>query len=301
MKGVNFYIGIDSLKFGYKTDDKIRFQELINLLEIEGVPYFEGFRMTKINNPNHELSFRVDINLIDKWYEYGVLLINGKFDKSVVNGDADEEQENEESGSYMIWFEFLNPCLYNDKISSEEMFSYLDYITSYLELKIYSITKLDIYIDSNINTAKRFKSAIRNLDLELILLNKKILDRKKTLVGISFLHTSNRIKYNSPTCYINTHDKDISLCLYDKTVEVKTNQKQYILEAHNSGKNNIYRTELRLKWKPMKEFLIKNNITLYDCYLKLEDKSFLFDLFEYFSNRLVRFKKDRLTINILEL
>jgi len=199
------------------------------------------------------------------------------------------------------WLRIENKILYNKSCISTTI-STIYWIQDDLDLEFNNITSLDIALDSNINWFKRIKNAIRNELLIPIVLNKAYPNvGEEEIEPIDFRHKDNRRRYCSNTIYINNSDKDMILNVYDKGKEIIKSGKKYIRDWFNS-KGNIYRAEIRLKNKSLNEYCDKNNISQYDLYMQILDDNILFDIYYFFSNRLIHFvDSSRNQISFLQL
>ena len=171
-----------------------------------------------------------------------------------------------------------------------------------LGLEFNNITALDIALDSNISWFRRIKNAIRNKSLIPIVLNRAYPNvGEEEIEPIDFRHKDNRKRYTSNTMYINNSDKDMIFNVYDKGKEIIKSGKLYIREWFNS-EGNINRAEIRLKNKSLNEYCEKNNISQYDLYMQLSDDNKLFDIYYFFSNRIIHFvDSSRNKISFLQL
>jgi hypothetical protein len=62
----------------------------------------------------------------------------------------------------------------------------------------------------------------------------------------------------------------------------------YIRDWFNT-KGNIYRAEIRIKNKSLNEYCEKNNLSQYDIYMQLSNDELLFDIYCFFTYRLIHF------------
>jgi hypothetical protein len=100
---------------------------------------------------------------------------------------------------------------------------------------------------------------------------------------------------------IKNADKDMEIDLYDKSNEISDTNKDYIREDFGI-KSNIFRNEVRLKKSALKDYLDYRKLKWEDFYIRLIDFDFLFDVYYFFQNKMIRFaNKKRETISILEL
>lgn len=209
--------------------------------------------------------------------------------------------ENDNDIIRYCWLRIENRILYNKSCISTTI-STMYWIQDDLGLEFNNITALDIALDSNISWFRRIKNAIRNKSLIPIVLNRAYPNvGEEEIEPIDFRHKDNRKRYTSNTMYINNSDKDMIFNVYDKGKEILKSGKLYIREWFNS-EGNINRAEIRLKNKSLNEYCEKNNISQYDLYMQLSDDNKLFDIYYFFSNRIIHFvDSSRNKISFLQL
>ena len=185
------------------------------------------------------------------------------------------------------WLKIDNKILYNKSCISTTFHS-IYYIQDDLGLEFNNITSVDIALDSNVCWFKRIKSAIRNNQLTPIILNKSYSNMKEEIEPVVYDHRGDRIKYRSNTMYISNSDKDMIFSTYDKSKEIISSGKTYIRDWFDS-KGKIFRAEIRLKNKSLNDFCDKFNLQQYDLYMRLFDEELWFDIYYFYSNRIIRF------------
>ncbi len=288
-KGIKVKINLDKVEICY-----VGSKELIDNIEDTKHWVRDHYYLEYEENENKDkretiLSIYVDDfeNKEDK-VKFGTLKFGNSF------------ETNEDKIRY-CWLRIENRILYNKSCISTTI-STIYWIQDDLGLEFNNITSLDIALDSNICWFKRIKNAIRNKSLIPIVLNKAYPNiGVEEIEPIDFRHKDNRKRYCSNTMYINNSDKDMIFNVYDKGKEIIKSGKMYIRDWFNS-KGNIYRAEIRLKNKSLNEFCEKNNISQYDIYMQLSNDSLMFDIYYFFSNRLIHFTDStRNKISILQL
>ena len=212
-----------------------------------------------------------------------------------------DDFENDNDIIRYCWLRIENRILYNKSCISTTI-STMYWIQDDLGLEFNNITALDIALDSNISWFRRIKNAIRNKSLIPIVLNRAYPNvGEEEIEPIDFRHKDNRKRYTSNTMYINNSDKDMIFNVYDKGKEIIKSGKLYIREWFNS-EGNINRAEIRLKNKSLNEYCEKYNISQYDIYMQLSNDSLMFDIYYFFSNRLIHFvDASRNKISFLQL
>lgn len=155
-------------------------------------------------------------------------------------------------GSYnanrqQFYFQFENKALYTDGFA----YGCLDYITSYIGLDFYQVSKLDLAFDCNRDINKQIYRICRNecvtiygttYQYDVVINGKKV--RLKDDSPIKWICNGTReqpLKNKPPV--IHNGKKTISLKAYDKVKEIRqASGKDYILDGWKS--RNMYRVEI---------------------------------------------------------
>lgn len=219
-----------------------------------------------------------------EWMHYGKIKIGSTFEK-------------EEDELRYVWIRVDNRALYT-RFPCGNIVPFLYFIADTIGLTFNNITKLDIAFDSNVNYFKRIKSAIKDKSLVPVVLGKAYPEAKEIIPAIGYYHTADRERYRTSTIILSSKDKEMSLCGYNKSHEVMESEKDYILEGMAG---TVYRLEVRLRKKSLRDFLDSERLDFEKLYLSLTDTSLLFQIYLHFANRLIRFRKGRDTVSILEL
>lgn len=273
-------LNIDRLEICYTADT-----ETIEALKDTMYQELDGFRIKSIeSNNNRETYLQIDIRNSEDWIKFGTIKMGSTF----------EEEER------YIWLKVDNRMLYEPVYPTISAASYIYYIADTLRLSYNNITRLDIAIDSQRNLFNRTKRAIRNKELTPIVLGKAYENPKEIITKLLYIHTADRRRYRTGNISLSSSDKDAALCIYNKTEEIAESGKDYIAEW-DAIKGTIYRTEVRLKRGAIKEYMVSRGKPSEEVYLYLQDKEILFDIFLFFSNRLLRFRKGREIFSILDL
>ena len=286
MKGIKHRLNIDKLTLCY-----IASKSIVDELENTKVWACDGFRIDRVEEfeTNNETYLKISISEPneEEYKEYALIKIGNKFEK-------------EEDDKRYVWIMIDNRIFYGYNRYSNDL-NYIFYIADYLKLEFNNITDIHIALNSNINWFCKVKKAIRNLSLIPIILNKKYLNEKEIIDKVLYLHTADRKRYRTDTMIIKNAEKDMEIDLYDKTNEIIESNKEYIKDDFG-GNTNIFRNEVRLKKTALKDFLDYKGINWEDFYMRLTDFEFLFDVYIYFQNKIIRFtNKKRELISILEL
>ena len=286
MKGIKHRLNIDKLTLCY-----IASKSIVDELENTKVWVCDGFRIDRVEEfeTNNETYLKISISEPneEEYKEYALIKIGNKFEK-------------EEDDKRYVWIMIDNRIFYGYNRYSNDL-NYIFYIADYLKLEFNNITDIHIALNSNINWFCKVKKAIRNLSLIPIILNKKYPNEKEIIDKVLYLHTADRKRYRTDTMIIKNAEKDMEIDLYDKTNEIIESNKEYIKDDFG-GNTNIFRNEVRLKKTALKDFLNYKGINWEDFYMRLTDFEFLFDVYIYFQNKIIRFtNKKRDSISILEL
>ena len=287
MKGIKYRLNIDQLILCYVAQ-----KEIVDDLENTKEWISDGFRIDKIESIEKENETFLKVSILepqkeDSYKEYAIIKIGNTFEK-------------EDDTKRYVWIMIDNKVFYGYKKYSNDL-SYIYYIADSLKLEFNNITEIHIALNSNINWFNKVKKAIRNLLLTPIILNKKYPNEKEIIDKILYLHTADRKRYRTDTMIIKNADKDMEIDLYDKSNEISDTNKEYIREDFGI-KSNIFRNEVRLKKTALKDYLDYRELKWEDFYMRLIDFDFLFDVYNFFQNKIIRFaNRKRETISILEL
>lgn len=208
--------------------------------------------------------------------------------------------EDEASPFRYIWLRIDNRVLYTPLYPSVSIAPFLYFIADDLSLSFNNITRLDIALDSSVNYPVRIKKAVRNLDITPVILRKAYTDPKEIIDRLLYIHSGDRIRYRTSTITISSKDKDIALCAYNKSEEIEESGKDYIREWENI-KPTIYRLEVRTKRAALMDYLEKKSLSHEDLYFRLFEKDLLLDLFQFYADRMIHFRKGRSFLSVLEL
>lgn len=274
-----FYsIGIDKLTLCYNIVDNSILHSINNEEEID----MGYFRLKRIKSGHFRNSFLIlslwdapDLNGLT-WQVYGVL----KFARYT---------DNEEKG-IMAWIYFDNHTLYKQVYPDVSSIIYAEYISEHLGLELRNITEIEIYFDTNSNAPKYIKKILKDDSIKTIL-NGNIVDRKINVKEIRYLHTGTLDVYKDMTIYVKQADsKGFRMKAYNKKKEIaESSHKTYIMEWHQlTPSKKLYRLELSLKHRHLKEYIMNNGIVL--THNLFTDREFLFDCFLHFADRLLRFE-----------
>lgn len=303
MKKNKSVISVDKLTLCYKASDDFinKLNEYNELIDSD-----DCFHLMRI--PNDDALFTNSFEVIIKGTFFDG---SGRtHQKKFATLRTKSHPVSEEKSNY-VWLYVENWVFYETFVVLQGKHSWLtcvDYIVDELGLSFNNITSLDIALDTNINFAKRIKSAQFNDDYEVILNGTLRSDKKELLNEILHIQTGDQCRLRTLSIYITPKKQNgLSLKVYDKKRELGKSNKTYIPQW-NELKNSDYRIELTLKNEHLKEFnkqkgeVIPDELLMATLASQQESQDPLFDMLYYFSNRLLRFKpKGRKAISIFQL
>lgn len=212
----------------------------------------------------------------------------------------------------LCFFRFENRVLYEflsmDVATGQRynLISVWDNIADDLGLVYNNITEIEIACDTSFNLGAKVRKMVKDYQhYEMFANGKKITDPNRLIDNYheTFSRSRKRLqKY--PTIYFDQAKKDAPLLrIYNKSDEIDSNdnEKDYI-SAWN-GFAPIYRMEVRLKSNSIKEFLKTYTPDMdYPSPLQmLQSPHFLFMAWQFFTDRLVFFRKDGEDIHLADL
>ena len=285
MKGKRYKLNIDRLELCY-----IATREVIDNLEDTSFWEKEGYRLQEISRDRIETTFKIEVvapGTESGWFLYAWLRIGNKFEKV------------EDSFRY-CWISLDNRALYTPGKDYGEL-PYIYWIEEDLGLKFNNISYLEIALDSNVNWFKRVRSALRTEELTPVILGKAYRNMKDRIKNLLYIHTGDRIRYRTNTLSLKSANGEISLEIYNKGEEIEESGKQYIRECFGLPSVGCFRLEVKVRNRALEDFCRSYGLTQYDIYMKLLDRSLLFDLWLYYCNKLLRFKEKRSQVSIVQL
>lgn len=283
MKGRRYKFNIDRLEICYTAP-----REVIDSLEDTTFWEREGYRLQEVSRDRIEATFKIEVitpGVEREWVVFAWLRIGNRFEK-------------EEDTFRYCWISLDNRALYTPGKDYGEL-PYLYWIIDDLGLEFHNITDMEISLDSNVNWFRRVRAAIRNEEVTPIVLGKAYPDREEIISRLLYIHTGDRLRYRTDTLIVK--GADTSLKLYDKGREVVENGKEYIRECFGLRSGGLYRAEVKVNNKAISDYCTSIGCTQYDIYMKLLDRSQLFELWHSFTNKLLRFKEKRTQVSLLQL
>lgn len=278
MKGRRYKLNLDRLEVCYTAP-----REVIDSLEDTTFWDRVEYRLQEVSRDKIEATFKIEVlppGVEREWEVFAWLRIGNRFEK-------------EEDSSRFCWIRLENRVLYNGELS------YLYYIADDLGLEFHNITELEIAVDSNVNWFRRVRAALRSEELTPVVLGKAYPDKEEIISRLLYIHTGDRIRYRTDTLVVK--GADTSLKLYDKGREIGESDKDYIRECFGLRSGGLFRAEAKVNNRALSDYCSSVGGTQYDIYMKLLDRSLLFELWLYYSNKLLRFKEKRIQVSIIQL
>lgn len=285
MKGKRYKLNIDRLELCYTAP-----REVIDSLEEATSWDREGYRLQEVSRDRIETTFKIEViapGTESGWFLYAWLRIGNRFEK-------------EEDTSRYCWIALDNRALYTPGKDYGEL-PYIYWIEEDLGLKFNNISYLEIALDSNVNWFKRVRSALRTEELTPVILGKAYRNMKDRIKNLLYIHTGDRIRYRTNTLSLKSANGEISLEIYNKGEEIEESGKQYISECFGLPSVGCFRLEVKVRNRALEDFCRSYGLTQYDIYMKLLDRSLLFELWLYYCNKLFRFKEKRNQVSLLQL
>jgi hypothetical protein len=283
MKGKRYKLNIDRLEVCYTAP-----REVIDSLEEATFWDREGYRIQEVSRDRIEATFKIEIltpGVEREWVVFAWLRIGNRFEK-------------EEDSSRFCWIRLENNVLYAPG-SDFGWLSFLYWIADDMGLEFHNITDIEIALDSNVNWFRRVRAAIRSVELTPVVLGRAYPDREEVIPRLLYIHTGDRRRYRTDTLVVK--GGETSLKLYDKDKEIEDSGKEYIRESFGLFSGGLFRAEVRANNRALSDYCASSSCTQYDIYMKLLDRGYIFEIWLYYCNRLLRFKEKRNQVALLQL
>ena len=282
MRGRRYKLNIDRLEVCYKAP-----RELMDSLEDTRSWEREGYRLQEFSRDRIETVLKIEVYVPGGGLEvFAWLRIGNKF-------------ESEEDTFRYCWITLENKALYTKGKEYGEL-PYLYWIEEDLGLEFNNISYLELAIDSNVNWCRRVRAAIRTEELTPIVLGRAYKDMKERIKKLLYLHTADRIRYRTGTLSLKSANGEVALEVYDKGEEIEESGKHYIRDCFGLP-GGLYRLEVKVRNRAFTDFCKAYGLTRYDIYMRLLDKSLLFELWLFFCDKLLRFKEGREKLSLVQL
>lgn len=278
---------------------------------------------SKFNVDTLKLSFEI---LSERWegicqYEQGSLLDYSEmgFLMKIFEIDTDNNGTINKVSCNVIWFggeqdgeqigilTFCSPSIYNGRafftLSNKQLYRTPMYVINelwnVLDLKLKSITQMDIALDKTSNSIRNIRRMIQDHENYDMIRNGRVITApKEKIENYKECRGRSRTKLDKyPTLYFDLREKRTpELKLYNKTKEIQEeSNKNYITEVNGFGKDTFYRLELKLYWQDIKKLMEMCDIDIedYECLIKLTSEETLQAMFEEVVPRLIRFREKK--------
>lgn len=195
----------------------------------------------------------------------------------------------------------------------------IDYLVDKLSLELHQVSSFELALDTTIDCSMAILGAIRDKSLTTIQLGHKVISRDDDLNAIGFEFFGNSDCFTRCAMRIrkkegkakNDKQSNAQLYGYNKTLEVKKSNKQYILDTIGITDATVYRLEVRMDSHTINNYLNskykksgyhkfeKNGLLLYEYILNPNTYE---TLFNELSSRFIRFRPKRgKIVNIAEI
>ena len=164
----------------------------------------------------------------------------------------------------LCFFEFANSALYKCcAYNYEGKYNYqscLQYVSDALNVKLNSLTEIELAVDINFNPIPLIRKLIKDYDnYEMIRNGKRIIDEKRKIDNYGeFFSRSRKRLDRTPTLYFSQERTDgLQMKIYDKIKEIKEESptKSYVEEWNDFNGNKLFRLEITVKWEQYKKWL----------------------------------------------
>lgn len=188
----------------------------------------------------------------------------------------------------------------NERLYDDWTLGGITYLEQALHLSFIRISKLHICFDANTNIVNQFYRILHDTKGYGLVINNRVVKDEEELEDVLHISTGTRKntrKHKSPL--VKDKEHSIELSFYDKTHELTTTEKAYIPSA--IGFSKIWRLEARMNdSRAVMRVLEKAHIDELDMYMSLFDEAYLFRAFIAAMDKVIRVKKGKQTLNLLE-
>lgn len=283
-KGFKLGLHLDRLEVCY-----IASSEIVDGLENTKFWVRDGYRLRLLENESDNVESVLKVDVVDPesetgYKDYARIRVGNRFEK-----DTDSFR--------YCWLRLENSVLYQPP----HELSYIYWIEEDMGLEFNNFSDIELAMDSNQNFFKRVKSAVRDKELTPIVLGKAYPETGEIIPSLKYLHTGDRVRYRTDTLIVKSQDNTLALELYDKGREIEESGKDYIRESFG-GSSGLFRAEVKLRNRALQDFCRKYGTTQEDIYRSITDKGILFELWLFYSDKLLRFVDgSRRKVSLLQL
>lgn len=281
-------VQIDALSICYQANTS--FLKTLSEVPMEQYVNFSNISLNRVNGRYFDSVFAVRVWKENQEIDFGRL----KFNNTSLLDDSVQHN--------MVWFTISNKILYSDE------FKNLNNITNILNIEFLHITHIDLCLDTSINIARKAKRLYTSENYDVILNRKRIKDRTMDNPEVSFQYFGSQNRalkhltaYFKQKSALNNKNDGITICSYDKKVEVEdVSHKYYILDFYGNPQR-LFRTEVRLNRENVKSFLANKYLPDNTSLNSLLDQSFLNEMFFFFMDSVIHFRENRKLISWREI
>ena len=281
MKTNNLELNIDKFEIAYRLN--LHTKELFdNIDEALDMYNFEIIRTNK-----------------EKEYENTFDIIIPEYDEKI--GIFKKKYATIYYGSNNIFRQHLYLKIENEELYKEN-FGILDYLEDCLDLEFLLNSEIELAVDTDFNIISRFYRLLKNKKYTPKILKKYYYDMNKEISNVlNFSKGTRNNPFKFKSFYIKNKEGGLELKCYDKLKEITDNgnEKQYIKDK--LGFNNIFRLEVNVKHKLLKDTLNKMKITDMDIRYNLFNKDFISNLYIELLNRLIMIRYKENNYNFLSI
>ena len=280
MKDYRIMFNIDSLEITYELNDNIK--TFFNSIDKSKQFYdIEIIRTNKFEN------YKYTFDILVPEYENNNIIM--------------KKYATIYFGSYCKFRQHLYLKIENEQLYKGNLII-LDYIEEIFELNVINDSYIELAVDVDYDIVSKFYRLLKNKNYTLKILRNLYNDMNEEITDILHISKGTRNNpYKFKSFYIENKEKGLKLVCYDKSKEIldNNNEKHYIKELY--GFDNIYRLEIRVHHKMLKDTL--NTMKISDLYLhnNLLNKDFLFDIYINLMNRLIKIIYKNNEYNLLSI
>lgn len=164
----------------------------------------------------------------------------------------------------LCFFKFANSALYKcEGYNYEGKYncqSYIYYVADALNLRLNSITEIELAVDINFNPISKIRKLIKDHEnYDMIYNSKRIIDENRIIDNYGEFFSRSRHKIDrTPTLYFSQKKSDgLKTKIYDKSREIteENPSKNYEEEWNDFNGKKIYRIEMTVLWEQFKTWL----------------------------------------------
>ncbi|MDP4276332.1 MAG: hypothetical protein Q8914_01745 [Bacteroidota bacterium] len=328
MQGVKGKYSVDALKVCYEISLDVYNKLTINPLKNQDFVFkspnylgvlTEDFRLRRVKTEEREFNILVpDEDVTGNLIPYGFLDIKPKEDTKfagkcfitldnrrlyepfVVYHEVLERKKSKSNaifdGSIPFSENVKRLTVSQPKATSEIQYNtifYLETMANKLDLKLYSISNLEIALDTNINFARLIKNAVANKDYVPVVNKKRYLDidSRETINNTHLQYSTTRRRAVNMSYLIKQAKNNLQLKCYNKSREIEDKSHKTYIYRWLDMEKNIHRMEITAKWPAIKSYCRNSNIKTSDFLYNLHTGENLSTPYSIWLNGLIHFKR----------